>query len=1110
MRNFLFIFIILFGLLLSVKSQNLSLKFQHLTVNDGLSQNTVKGIVQDKYGFIWIGTQCGLNRYNGYDFRVFKHDALNPNSISDNYILSLFIDSNENLWIGTESGLNRYDFKTERFIKYLNKSKKDIQIENNCIKIITESKATPGLLWIGTNYNICSFDIKTEVFIDYQLPFIDSLQHLSLPIQTIFESSNELGTLWIGTLFGLIRFNTKSGTFTHYGTKEGLSSNCINYIYEDSQRTLWIGTNKGLNAFNKKTERFITYKYILKGIESKANINIQTIFEDIHNKLWIGTLNNGLNLFNRENKHFKKWVSQQGNTMSISNNNVSEIFEDQSGILWVCTVGKGLNKLNPNYENFGYIYYDQGNPNSLISNSVRSCYIDNKNLLWVGTTNGISIFDEETGTYEHLIHDPNNLNSLSNNNTSVVYQTKDGIFWFGLKESGLDRYDANKKTFKHYNYNKDIQNPNSIGGNYVRAIYEDKDGILWIGTVSGGLNRFDPATETFKHYYYEKDNPKSLNDNRVYAIFEDSKGFFWIGTARGIAKFDPKTEIFQRYLANSRDKNSLSYQFVMGISEDHLGNIWIATYGGGINKLDPKTGIFKRYTEDDGLPDNAVYIVIEDDENNLWISTNKGISKFDPTTEQFTNFDQKDGLQENEFNSGAYFKSKKGKIYFGGINGLNMFDPKEIKNNEYISPIFITDFKIFNKSILPYDSINGKPILTKSILDTDTIILSHKEDIFSFSYSSIDFSNPEKNEYAYILENYEKEWNKVGTRRYATYTNIPAGEYTFHVIGSYSDDIWNEEGKSIKIIITPPWWKTKLFYFLSILTIVSLILLYIRIRISHLKKEKLILENHVKERTNEIQKKNVILQNNQLELEKQKKEINKHLTIITEVNATKDKFFSIIAHDLKSPFNTIIGFADLLDTDYEDYSDEERKKFINILSKTSKNTFSLLENLLTWARSQRGKIIIKKERLNIKKLVDETILPYSGNASLKNIKIKNNVPVELQIFADKETIKIVISNLINNGIKFTHVDGKISVSAEVKENIVEICIQDNGVGMSKNVLDKLFRIEESFTNSGTNKEKGTGLGLILCKEFVEKNGGKIWAESEVGRGSKFKFTISPA
>ncbi len=1106
MRKLKLVLILLWFLPIWGQAQNISIRFQHLSVNEGLSQATITAITQDKYGFIWVGTQDGLNRFEGYDFKTFRNNQQDSNSVSSSYILSLLTDSYKNIWVGTQLGLDRYDYLTEQFIKYPITKSSQSKSSHESINVITESVSKPGILWLGTNHGILEFNTQTFTYSEDHYHFLDTLEQRQYLINDIYESPNEPGILWVGSSDGLFRVNSINKKIERYLVSDGLSDNYINCIYEDSYQKLWIGTGNGLNEFNRNTEAFTLYKNKTNDSQGLSNGHISAIYEDSRRNLWIGTLGGGLNKYNRDLNNFTKWLSQPGNSTTISGNNISAIFEDQSGIMWFCTEGNGLNKVNPNYQNIVYHYHDPNNPNSLVGERIRSVIVDKQNHLWIATTNGISIYNPKTKNYSHLVHQDNNPNTIASNLIRVIYQDRKGFIWIGSRDGGLDKYDPVKKQFR--NYKNDVNDKNSLSSNYIRAILEDEDGMIWIGTVFGGLNSFNPKTELFTHYYHDVNNKNSINDNRIYALFKDSKGILWLGTGSGIAKFNPVSKNFERILNDPSDRNSLSPDLIMGISEDHLGNIWFATYGGGISKLNPESGKYKRYTETEGLANNASYIVIEDKDYNLWISTNLGISKLNPVTEKFTNYDIEDGLQESEFNAGAYYKDAAGYIYFGGVNGLNIFDPSKLTQSEYVPPILITDFQIYNKTVNPLDSLNGKIILSKSILETDTIILSHQENIFSFSFVSLDYSNPKKNKYTYILENFENKWNDAAKRRFASYTNLSPGEYVFKVKGSSSSGIWNEEAQSVTIIIIPPWWKTKTFYFLSAIAILLIIIILFRTRLYQLKKDKSRLTRRVEERTKEIQQKNKILEQSEAKLLNQKKEIQKSVNELKEANATKDKFFNIIAHDLKNPFNIIQGYADILKTEYDKFTDTERKRMINEIDRSSEITFRLLENLLMWSRSQRGKIKIIKENTDLNDLVRGSINLYQANAKNKKIAVINTINSSLMLNCDKFTLNTIIGNLLNNAIKFTPENGEIKISGSETENQIHLSIKDNGVGMTDEIKTNLFKIDEGLTTLGTNNEKGTGLGLILCKEFVEMNNGTITVESKVGKGTTIKLSFN--
>ena len=1087
-----------------VLSQNITLHFDHITMEDGLSQSTVEGIVQDKYGFMWFGTQDGLNRYDGYDFKIFRHDYSKPSSISYSFITSLILDRNKNIWVGTGQGLNRYIYEKESFISYVHQEENINSLDHSYVSYVYESKRLNGVLWLATKKGLNRFDIKDEKFTRYSLPISDSTNQNYNLISTIYESDTNPGILWIGTNSGLYQFNTKSEKFNkyHYETKsDNLNQNIINTIFEDSYGKTWVGTDDGLIMIDKKNSGVIIFKNDPKNLGSLGYSNIKTIYEDNRKNLWIGTGGGGLNLFQREKKEFLRWESEPGNQNSIGGIDINTILEDNSGILWIGTAINGIEKVSINERKFIHYFYNPNTENSLVYNSVRAIYKDDDEKIWIGTDNGMSCLDRKLGVFTNFRSIPGSSNSLSDNALRDIYKDKNGIFWIGTRYGGLNRYDPETQSFTHYM--TDINNPTSINSNNVKVIFEDNNGILWIGTVDGGLNKFDPVSGVFKHYLHDPNNTNSLLDNWVHAIIQDNKGFLWLGTSGGLVKLDTEKELFTHYIANRNDINSLNHHSVMSLYEDNDGLIWVATFGGGLNVLDPETGLFDHYTEKDGLSNNIVYGIVPDDNNNLWLSTNYGISKFNCITKEFTNFSTKDGVQSAEFNSGAYYRSKDGEIFFGGINGLNIINPESIDNNSVEPPILITDFQLFNKSVLVGEKINNNIILNKSILITDTLRLSYRDNVFSFSFTALDYYFSEKNEYSYILEGVEKEWNDVGNRRFVTYSTLPPGEYTFHVRGSNCDGIWNKEGKSIKIFISPPWWRTSIFYISIIALTTLLIFLYIRRRERKLKMEKFVLENKVNERTKDLTKSNK-------ELKEKQEEIYTQNETLEQLNATKDKFFSIIAHDLINPFNIILGYSKLLKSSYYDLSDEKKKYFVDKIDKSSKNTFELLKNLLSWAGTQRGEISINKEKINLAELVNKSIKPLLSGAEFKKISININVSEDIFVKADRETMSTVLNNLISNAIKFTHRKGEITISARSETNHVVLFIKDSGVGMSIDMINNLFKIDKSHSTSGTEDEKGTGLGLLLVKEFIEKNGGTINVDSKPDEGSVFKITIPKA
>ena len=775
--------LIVLSLPAKVYAQGLNAKFDHLTVDDGLSQSCILDILQDSQGFMWFGTQDGLNKYDGYKFTTYKYNELDEQSLSDNWITSIYQDKAGVIWMGTDGGgLNKFNPETEQFTRYNHDS-------NN-----------PNSL--GANR-----------------------------ILAIYE--DQFDTLWIGTDGGgLNQLNRKTGEFIHYthnpDDSNSLNNDTVLSIYEDQSGQFWIGTGGGgLNQFNRETGQFIHYTHNLDDPNSLSDNTVSSIAEDRFGNLWLVTSSwygkaygTALEKFDPKSKKFIHYTHDPTNTKSLSENTIASIEKDNSEILWIGTGFSGLNKLNTQEQKFITYKHNPTILNSLSDNHIASIYEDKDRNLWIGTFNGgLNKFDRQTGEFTHYTHDPNNPNSLSSDAVWSVYEDHLGIIWIGTFGSGLDKFDRKTGQLTHYTH--DPNNPKSLSDNTIASIYEDHLGTLWIGTFSGGLNKFNRETGQFTHYTYDPNDLTSLSDNLAFSIYEDQSGTLWIGGygQGGLNKFNRETENFTRYQHETNEPNSLSYDRIDAIYEYPAGTLWIGTFGGGLDKFDIATETFTHYTDKEGLPNNSVVGILSDDEGNLWLSTGKGLSKFNPKTETFRNYDVSDGLQGNEFDGvKAYLKSKTGEMFFGGLNGFNAFYPAQVQDNPHIPPIVITDFKKFNESVK----------LDRSISVTKEIKLSYKDDFFSFEFAALDYTNPQKNKYAYKLEGFDKDWIYSGNRRYASYTNLDGGTYIFRVKGSNNDGVWNEEGTAIKIIITPPPWKTWWAYSFYILALVTAVYGYVQ------------------------------------------------------------------------------------------------------------------------------------------------------------------------------------------------------------------------------------------------------------------------------------------
>jgi len=1033
------------------------IKFEHLTVADGLSQSVVLCILQDSQGFMWFGTEDGLNKYDGYKFTVYKHDPDNSNSLADNYVWSIHEDESGTLWIGTSNGLDKFDLAHETFVHYQHDENDPNSLSHNEVRAIEEDHT--GTLWIGTyGGGLNKFDRQTEKFVRYQH---DENNPHSLSDNNIYWDGglyvDKQGSLWIGTeKGGLNKFDRNTDTFIHYQhdpkDPNSLSNIYVSQIYEDRAGTLWIATTEGLNKFDRDTQTFMHY------LDDEVN---NYIYEDHAGMLWIGTDGNGLYQFNPKTETYVHYQYDASNPDSLNNNYINTIYQDKAGTLWIGTWGGGVNKIDE-AKKFKVYQHQANNPNSLSGNAVWEIYEDSHGVLWIGTEgSGLNKFDRQTGKFVHYQSDEKNPNSLINNNIYTITEGPRDVLWIGTW-GGMDKFDTKTETFVHYQHDD-----NSLIDNNINHIHKDSFGALWIGTWGHGLDRFDPKTETFVHYQHDDKNPQSLSDKQVNVIYEDSLGVLWIGTVAGLDMFDRET--FVHYQHDDNNPNSLSSGQVYTIYEDSRSILWVGTSGGGLNKFNRATATFSHYREKDGgIPNDTVNHILEDDQANLWLSTNKGLSKFNPQTETFRNYDVSDGLQSNDFFFGSGCKTRSGELLFGGANGFNLFHPNEIKDNPFVPPVLITDFQIFNQPV----SIGGDSPLQQHISFSKELTLSYQDSVFSFEFVALNFTNPQKNQYAYKMEGVDKDWVYVdSSRRFATYTNLDAGEYVFKVKGSNNDGVWNEEGTSLKITITPPWWKTWWAYLLYIMIALSVIIAYV------------ITQQRKLERTHAI--------NEQLR----------------QADKLKDEFLANTSHELRTPLNGIIGIAEsLIDGATGALSDKTKANLAMIVG-SGKRLSTLVNDILDFSKLRHHTLELQLKPVALREIVEVVLTLSQPLVAKKELQLVNAIESDLPpANADENRLLQILHNLVGNAIKFTD-SGRVEISAKVVNHALEVTVSDTGIGISPDKFDQIFESFEQAEGGTAREYGGTGLGLTVTKQLVELHGGKILMDSQVGVGSQFFFTI---
>jgi ligand-binding sensor domain-containing protein/signal transduction histidine kinase len=1058
-----------------------------------LSYRWIEHILEDQYGILWFGSRGGLTCFNPRteSFIQFIHNKNINNSISNDTITKLLLDNYDYLWVGTFDGLNRVHLTTKELERI------EIPGESDLSGRINDLYSDPeGNLWIASDHGLFLFNNQ-----NHSVSGID-LQTGKKKLKNILSVTSIQDEVWIGTIYGLIRYGLHNKNISHFTLPVSITGpsndQSIEKVFPDSFNNLWIVTSQGLMRFDRQKEKFMPVIKSLDTSHSLSVITVKPICEDSNEYIWFGTFGSGLYRIEPSSGNMIHYQHNPADQKSLSENAINCIYEDRTGRLWFGTFGAGISIYDPRANKFGLVRHDPLDPNSISSNFIWSVFESRSGDLWIGTNDrGLNVYSPQSNTFSYYDHDNSDPHSLSNSTVKRIYEDSNGNIWIGTDGGGLDKFDKRNERFIHFR--SDPKDPATISNNSVRGIYEDHNGMLWIGTRDG-LNRFDPETQTFKRYLHSDDDPESISNNFIYStIIQDEKGFLWFGTyGGGLNRMDIDHETFTYYLYDPGNPESISDNVVFSIYEDNDSTFWIGT-NNGLDHFNPETGVFRRFGINEGLPNEVIYGVLPDNQDNIWLSTNMGISRFSLTDFSTKNFDVNDGLQSNEFNGGAYHKGYSGKLYFGGVYGLNIIEPDKILPVENVPEVVITKLEILGKevSILPSSDIQHPAntiiekddnfYLTENISFLREIVLDYNHRFLSMEFSALNYPIPEKATYAYQMENLDDEWNYSGERNYVSYANMRSGTYHFMVRAMNPDGIWSDQVTELKITITPPFWES--WWFIIIEIIIAAILAFFIYRYL------------VKVRTNKILR----IQNERINrINRKLAESEKNLK---EINATKDKFFSIISHDLKNPLTSLLSISEsMLEVDMKPVEDEKLSG-IRKIHESIRQIHDLLENLLTWSRSQTGRLKFEPVDFNLSKLIEVNLNLHRIPAEKKGIKLTSRYHEEIYAYGDRDMINMVIRNLLNNAVKFTSKDGTINVEVKKDHSTLQVHIKDEGTGIPEEDLDKLFRIDIKFKTTGTTGEKGTGLGLILCKEFVTKNGGTMIVESELNKGSVFGFTL---
>jgi len=1085
-------------------AQRPDLRFEHFNTRNGLIKNFVWGIFQDHRGIMWFATENGLNKFDGYDFSVYQHNPKDSNSLRSNAIRAIYEDKQKNLWIGTSRGLHLYDRMNNNFIRFDNFKK--------AVEAVFEDRLNN--FWVSSNYGeLYVVDRVSKKFTLYIKA--DTSENTIGSLSSLFEDSE--GTLWYVNEKEIQIIDRQSRT----ACKTDVALTSATSVFEDGKKNLWFSSRGGgLLLYDRHSKKHKHYKHNPLDSNSLSDNVVFSITEDKTGKLWIGTDHGGLDILDTDRKTFYNYFPNASDAESISSHSVYSFYRDKNSNIWLGTYNGGANlAIVPKFSH----YKNTGNDGKGVShNNILSFCEDAVGNVWVSTDGGgLNCYNPKKGSFVYYLHEHGNPESITNNFVTSVMEDRSGFLWAGLWNGGLEKFNHARNKITHHRH--DPKDTTSLVSDNVWKVFEDSNSKLWVGTTDG-LDVLDRTTKKFTHY--NKVN-SGLSNNSIFNIFEDADHDIWVATPDGLNLFQKKNNRFITFFNREGDPKSISNNVVISLYQDSKGRLWICTQN-GLNLYDKLGNSFTKYSEEDGLPSNSMCSVLEDKKGRLWISTQNGISVFDPDTRSAKNYNVKDGLQDNEFKPYAALKTSWGEMFFGGNNGYNMFDPDNIISNTFIPPVIITDFKIFNKSI---KNSPGSSVLKNYISETQLVTLSYEQSVFSFEFAALNYIVTGKNHYSYKMEGFDKDWNNVGSTRTATYTNLDPGKYIFKVKASNNDDVWNETGTSITVVITPPYWQTWWFRATVFLLAVGCVYVIISLRMKAANKDKLKLEMQVSEKTAavteqketlEAQAENMLSLNEELqaqtdflqqvngELQLQREEAEKARKEAEKANQAKSTFLATMSHEIRTPMNGVLGMASLM---AETPLTSEQKEYTDTIIGSGEALLTVINDILDFSKIESGNLELDNHVFDLRQCIENVMDVFSSKAAKKGLDLVYQIDYQIpaQIITDSHRLRQILLNLIGNAMKFTD-RGEIFVGIDLLKNAndqLELAFQvrDSGIGIPQDKLSRLFKAFSQVDSSTTRKYGGTGLGLVISQRLVELMGGSIAVESQPGVGTSFSFIV---